>query len=106
MMIVSISLRRLTGLLVAVILLCTVPSGAYAWGEKGHRIVGHMVVPCLSQRRSVPYGPRSRGLNAPIVFLWLRALYTTRSRDLEHAQTSRLLRLDTRELRDLLIIYA
>jgi len=48
MMIVSISLRRLTGLLVAVILLCTVPSGAYAWGEKGHRIVGHMARALLS----------------------------------------------------------
>ena len=47
-MIASISLRRVTGLLVAVILLCTVPSGAYAWGEKGHRIVGHMARALLS----------------------------------------------------------
>lgn len=47
-MIVSLSLRRVTGLLGAVILLCTVPSGAYAWGEKGHRIVGHMARALLS----------------------------------------------------------
>ena len=44
MMIVSISLRRITVLLVAVILLCTVPSGAYAWGEKGHLMINRVAI--------------------------------------------------------------
>jgi S1/P1 Nuclease len=47
-MIASVSLCRVTGLLVAMTLLCTVPSGAYAWGEKGHRIIGHMARVLLS----------------------------------------------------------
>ena len=47
-MFASISLRHVTGLLVAMILLCTVPSGVYAWGEQGHRIVGHMARALLS----------------------------------------------------------
>ncbi len=47
---------RIARLFVAVVLLCTTSSAVQAWGEKGHRIVGHMAHDLLSAeiRRNGP----------------------------------------------------